>query len=127
MSRPRLPTARLKLVGAFKKDPQRLAARAGEPEVTTPLGDPPAYFNASRREAWYEIQGQAPWVTGADRIPVERLSVLLVRWRDGEATAAQEKMLDALCIRVGLTPADRSRIKVPGTKKPTNAFGELAG
>ncbi len=128
MGRPRMPTARLKLVGAFKKNPARLKEREGEPEVATPLGEPPAYFNAARKEAWYEIAARGPWLCDADRFPVERLSVLLVKWRDGEASSAQEKMLDALCIRLGFTPADRSKVKVPGSKaKPANAFGSLTG
>src|SRR5688500_1943592 len=75
MPRPRNPTGVLQLSGAFRKDPQRLAARAHEPQFMKGLGEPPDWlddrrehperiaeivrrFEGAPRTSWKPIKGQ---------------------------------------------------------------------
>lgn len=126
--------------GSFEHDPQRRAAREGEPEPTGPLGDPPDSLTALQREAWQEIAGNAaPGVlTNADRVLVEMYCRLAARMR-GELTpdgypnplkAAEYSLLVTILGRMGMTPSDRARMKVPpapGKRKAANTFDDLAG
>ena len=109
-------------------DPKRKKDREGEPEITTPLGPPPANLNEAEQKRWNEIATWCSWATIADRILVEQTSKLWQLSRDNKATIAQEKLLASNLIRLGMTPADRSKVKVPGDKpKAKNAFGALSG
>ena len=128
MARPRTPTPVLKLRGAFKRHPERRAAREREPEVTEPLGDAPEYFNEALRARWDEILDWAPWLRVSDRIEVEEAARLWQDSRDGKASTAERKLLASHLIHLGLTPADRSKVQMPGVPaKPKNAFGALTG
>ena len=129
MSRPRLPTKVLELRGSFKHDPQRRRAREGEPEPTGVLGAPPDHLGESERARWNEVRKWCPWLTVADRYVVERVARLMTLDRANQATSAQAKQLDLLLGRLGMTPSDRSKVKVPGErpgKKKPNAFKALA-
>ena len=118
MGRNRTPTNVLELRGAFKKNPQR---RREDPEVEGDLGDAPAHFDEARVLAWQEIVGMAPVgvLTKADRIAIEMLSDLLVRYREsmtpaGERfTSADRRDMLAMLARFGMTAADRSRVAAP--------------
>jgi hypothetical protein len=144
MPRPRTPTDILEKNGAFDHDPQRRAAREGEPTPSGPLGDPPLTFTKGQREAWFELMLQAPEnvLTISDRVMVELYCNLVARMRGGDpdperegATkppenlkAAEANLLLNLLGRMGLTPADRSRIHAPAAKKVAadDTFGRLA-
>ena len=126
MPRPRLPTDRLELTGAFAKNPQRRAVRAGEPRPTVPLGDPPRQLDRAQSAVWRELAGLAPWLTAADRIALELTARLLVTLRANDGLPApHHAQLVALLTRLGLTPADRSKINAPQPEEevdPAEAF-----
>jgi hypothetical protein len=120
------------LNGAFEHDPQRLEAREDEPKPTGPLGDPPAYFTEKQAEIWHELAAQVPpgVLTVADRILVEIACKLIARMRDpkDQLKAAETNQIISCLARMGLTPADRSKIaaKPPDSEKPADTFARLA-
>lgn len=125
----RTPTAVLEARGAFQEHPSRRKEREGEPVVTAPLGDPPGHMGKAERECWLEIERTAPpgVLTGADRFLVEMLATLMVEFRAKRVAmpAAQlAKMMDAMG-RIGMTPSDRSVIKVAPQKKPPSRLDQL--
>ena len=131
MARNRTPSNVLELRGAFDKNPQR---RREEPEVDPEIGQPPEHFDEARCAAWAELIDMAPEgvLTKADRIAVEMLADLMVRYRasmrpDGEKfTSADRRDLMALLARFGMTAADRSRVAAPKDKDETgNLFDFL--
>jgi len=128
MGRPRKPTEYLKLVGADKKNPKRLADRANEPVATEALGEPPDCLNEAQRARWAEIATWCPWLRDADRIGVEEAARLWQDVRDGKAKPTDRKLLASYLMHFGMLPADRSKVQAPPLKpKKKNAFGELTG
>lgn len=127
MARPRTPTTVLKLRGAFKEHPKREKDRAGEPEVLEPLGLPPENLNEAQAARWREIAGWCAWLTVADRPMVELVARLWQAVRDGDAGAPELKTLVTCLSHLGMTPADRSKVKVPTKPKAKNQFGALTG
>lgn len=141
MARPRKPTKVLELTGALRKNPQRRRERAQEPTVEAPLGPPPerlgqrthrlvedpALFGALCVEAWHELQSHAPWLTAADRVLLETLAVWVAEdWLGLLPTQLVPSKLRALGM-LGLTPADRSKVKAPPEAPKRNPFMDLAG
>ncbi len=124
MARNRTPSNILELRGAFDKNPQR---RREEPKVDSDLGPPPDHFDDTRKAAWAELVNMAPEgvLTKADRIAIEMLADLLVRYRasmkpEGDKfTSADRRDLMALLARFGMTAADRSRVAAPTDKPET--------
>jgi len=124
MGRNRTPSNVLELRGAFEKNPQR---RREEPKVDGDLGPPPDHFDDARCAAWRELTETAPQgvLTKADRIAVEMLADLMVRYRAsmtqaGEKfTSADRRDLMALLARFGMTAADRSRVAAPAEREET--------
>ena len=127
MARPRTPTAVLELTGAFQKDPQRRECREGEPAANGPLGDPPAGFAADREllEIWDELVSLVPAnvLARADRWTVELACRMMRLLRKGGFKAAELNILLSCLSRMGLTPADRSKVSIP---KPSEEIDELA-
>ena len=125
MARPRTPTAIQELKGAFKKDPQR--ARSDEPKSNGPLGAPPLGFNEDPelQATWHELEGMvaARVLSKADRWLVELACRTMRDVRRGQALASERNLLLSCLSRMGLTPADRSKIAVP---KETEELDELA-
>lgn len=125
MARPRTPTTVLELTGAYVKDPQR--RRDHEPAANGPLGEPPASFEADEEllETWYELVELVPAnvLARADRWTVELACRMMRLLRKGYFKAAELNILLSCLSRMGLTPADRSKIAVP---KPTEELDELA-
>jgi hypothetical protein len=131
MSRHRTPTSILERNGAFDHDPQRRADREDEPIPAGPLGDPPETFTPEQAHVWDELAGQAPdgVLTSADRILVEIACRLIARLRANEPLKAAETNQIISCLaRMGLTPADRSRISAKGQrdKEADDTFSRLA-
>lgn len=108
-----MPTKVLEMRGAFERNPGRRKAREGEPDVTEPLGDPPATFDEAHRARWEECRMMWWWVTAADRVQIEIIVRLWVKLSGGELKAAAP--LNAALAKVGANPSDRSRINVGGT------------
>lgn len=126
MPRPRLPTKVLELRGSFKHDPQRREARAGEPEGVGDLGLVPAYLKDDQKQAWLEIASAAPWLTGSDRLLVESLALYVAQMRSqgNEFPASKQAAMTKLMTELGLTPASRSKVKVPA-KAPASPFDKF--
>lgn len=134
MPRPRKPTATLELTGAFKKNPQRAAARKGEPKPSGPLGAPPDYLSETERACWNELSELSPAgvLTNADRPLVELGSRLWAKIREdgiggkyGVTVGEIAQYKDCL-IRMGLTPVDRSKINLAPNEEQKNEFEEFA-
>lgn len=128
MGRPRTASNVLDLRGAFKKNPKRGRDREDEPEPVGDVGDAPAWFSAKQKACWKEIVGlcHAGSLCRADRLIVEHASQLLSQLR-AEKWVVHPTILvryEAALGKLGLSPADRSKIKV--TKAPQkNPFGAL--
>ncbi len=124
MARNRTPSNILELRGAFDKNPQR---RREEPKVENELGPPPDHFDDDRKAAWAEVADMAPEgvLTKSDRLAVEMLADLLVRYRasmkpGGEKfTSADRRDMLAVLARFGMTSADRTRVAAPKEKEET--------
>lgn len=116
MPRPRKPTAVLELVGAFKHDPQRRRAREGEPVPTGDVGDAPAHLPEPVATCWREIAALAHpgSLCTADRLVLEHGAQLLARLRASAWQVHPTLLLrwESFLSRMGLTPADRSRVQV---------------
>src|SRR5947199_10021369 len=119
MGRQRTPTNLLALRGAFKHDPQRRAERLSEPQLTGPLGTPPAYFTPALDEIWGELTGIIPpGVLGnADRWLVEVACQLMLKFHTlglipGVGMTGYELNQAASCLdRMCMLPHDRSRFR----------------
>jgi len=129
MGRPRTPTAVLKLRGSYKKHPERLKDREDEPEPEGGLGPAPEFFDEALKARWKEIREAANWLTSADRLIVEQTCRLIMKERNGDATPGHSRLLAMNLRQLGMTPSDRSRVKVPGGSKqkgkPKNGFAAL--
>lgn len=126
MPRPRTPTTVLKLRGGFKKHPGREKARENEPVVTEPLGPADEKLDEAQAARWNEIAERCPWLTVVDRTAVEVVCRLWTTMRAGSFKAAEYLALMNCLGRLGMTPVDRSKVKVPGKLEKKNAFKELA-
>lgn len=128
MSRPRKPTAILRLTGTEVKNPSRLRARENEPQDLPELGDPPKRLNDKQLEAWREIVANSAYgvLTGSDRHSLEIAAVLLAAfWRDGASmSAANISLLNSSLSKMGMNPSDRSRVTVQ-QPKAVNPFARF--
>jgi|SRR5215472_1418868 len=132
MGRSRKPSAQLERNGSFDKHPERRRARAGEPKPVGPLGDVPLCFTtagglseymATRLTAiWNEVVAEAPpgVCTWHDRKHVELICRLLYRVRTGGAKSGDFSRLDTLLGKIGMNPADRSKVNVVASAAATS-------
>lgn len=121
MGRPRTPTAALELRGAFTKDPARGRDRENEPQPTDPVGMPPVTLSELATPIWEELSVAGFWLTSADRLQLEIACELMAQFRikiDPKLVGPTINVLSKL----GFSPADRSRIKAPDTKKADSPF-----
>jgi hypothetical protein len=126
MSRPRKPTATLEQTGAFVKHPERKRERAAEPIPSGPLGEPPIHLSPDERAIWFELSEIVPpsVAKNSDRFAVEMLVSLMASFRSRRASVGEIAQLSSLLGRMGMTPADRSRVKTTNdqTQDPLEAF-----
>jgi len=125
LPRPRKPTAVLEASGAFINHPNR--KRPHEPKPDGVLGDPPQHLSQSERVLWFEIATEIPSgvATNADRPAFEILVCLFNQFRQSRRiTGAELSQLTGLFGRFGMTPADRSKVKVSNdnAQDPLEAF-----
>lgn len=121
--RPRTPTNVLKLRGAGKNHPERLKERENEPVNKNPIGNPPRHLNREEKKAFRLIVKESiDGVLGeADRMAVGIAARLVVKEWDDEIKSTELAQLIKLLSQFGMTPADRSKINLPG-QKPKNRF-----
>ena len=112
MSRPRTSTAMLEARGAFVHNPGRRVARANEPRPTGQLGRPPKHLADDEKKTWRELARISPpgVLANSDRWFVEMTVRLMTRVRQGTAKTMDTGQLLQCLGRMGLTPADRSRV-----------------
>lgn len=134
MARPRTPTNVLELRGAYKKNPQRADERENEPEPKAGIGEAPEWMCSDEKKAWDYIVGIAPiGVLGdSDRAYLEIAAELLaLKRRVGveKVEASKLNRLETMLSKLGLNPADRSRVKIGGRAlapaRRGNAFADL--
>lgn len=135
MARPKTPTNVLQLRGAFKKHPERKPAAGTEPELKADIGAPPEYLDSDIKALWHELVGQscAGVLGDADRCILEIAATLMAEFRRGGRdengrplfTDARLSRLQAALGQLGMTPADRSKVKVPQKVPAANPFGEI--
>ena len=124
----RKPTALLKGTGSFDHNRGRYAARLTEPTPAGPLGPPPKHFDKAHGALWREIaSAAAPRVlTSSDAWLVELACSLMHQQRAGTASAAGLSLLTTLLGKMGMTPADRSKVQAgppkPEADDPWSAF-----
>lgn len=127
MAPPRKPSNVLALTGAFKRNPKRGAAREHEPIPEGVIGDAPAHLNESEKACWGDIvklchEGS---LCAADRLIVEHSARILAALRSSPAYVDTRLMVRLECVlgKLGLSPADRSKVNVI---KPTSAANPFA-
>ena len=124
----RKPTAVLKRNGAFKRNPKRAAERKHEPAPNGPIGPPPASLTPKQLECWDEIIANSPEgvLAKSDRVVVEIAARLLALVRSkAKASAAIVSLLGQNLQRLGMTPADRSRVAAPGAPPPKSPWERI--
>ena len=125
----RQATAVLEARGSFKGHANRRRERAGEPKVDKPIGDPPVALNGSQHRAWLEIVEACPpgVLTQVDRQLVELTCKLIADMRGNWAkfTAAQMGQLRGCLAQLGMTPVDRSRLKIEQPKDQDDPWADL--
>lgn len=129
MPRARTPTNVLELSGAFKKNPKRGRERADEPEPKAGIGPAPEWLGDAERKAWDYIVGCVmPGVLGdSDRVYLEVAAELLALKRAVgvmEMESAKLNRLEMMLGKLGMNPADRSRVKGKPVEK-SNPFGSF--
>lgn len=127
MGRPRTPTNLLKMAGAFKKHPERLAARANEPSGMPELAfEPPAYLNQPDRDSWLHLRPKlAPGVAMESDEPA--FGLLCALWSKktvGALAPPESKQIESLLGKFGGTPSDRSKVSA-GPKPKANKFAAI--
>jgi hypothetical protein len=121
MVRPRLPTAVLKLRGAFINHPSRWKDREFEPPVTTALPEPPRYLDAAPATMWRAMQSRGYWLTSADRFLAEIAATLMARYRIDELKSGDISQLIGLLGKIGFSPGERGKMDLPNVPGRTNS------
>jgi hypothetical protein len=131
MGRTRQTTDLLVLKGIKKKAIGKFEAMRGkEPAPRGPLGMPPAEMPEKVQAAWMEIVelSHRGTLSDSDRLVVEELSYLLVRCRakQFEVSPAILSRFEQCLGKLGMTPADRSRVQVDKSRLDENPFGKFS-
>ena len=126
MPAPRKPTNVLELKGAFRRNPKRKRARGNEPPPNGAIGRVPGHLSEEERNAWRQIVRDAPpgVLCKADRLAVESAARCLAILRETDSLRWAAELRHWL-VRLGMTPADRSRVSAPS--KPKGVGLELTG
>lgn len=119
------------MTGRDKHDPQRYRGRAKEPQPVVGLREAPGYLDDIKRGIWDELCGQIALgvLTEQDTLAFEVLVNMVDEYRTNPARMSATKLmvLIGLIARFGMTPADRTRIKVvDGPDVKSNPFSEFS-
>jgi phage terminase small subunit len=118
MPRPRTPTNLLILNGGLAHDKKRYANRTTEPVPSGDIGPAPKHLSPAQKAIWKELLKQVPdgVLTNADRIIFELACRLTHKMRTEEFTSSNAAQLVSCLSRLGLSPADRSKVQVDPSK-----------
>lgn len=117
---PRKPTA---LLSSMKHNSGRYAGRADEP-VIKPIttADPPAYFDTEQRKCWETFIALAHkgTLSASDLLLIEHGAQLLatLRKKNWNVSPAVMTRFEVVLAKLGMTPADRSRVAALKEKTP---------
>ena len=102
--------------------------RPAEPEANGPIGDPPAGFDGDLVAIWWELVDMVPArvLAKSDRWTVEVACRMMLQLRKDDFKASELSILTSCLSRMGLTPADRSRIALPEAKEEIDELAALA-
>ena len=106
----------LELLGAFKRNRNRLKARQYEPIVTTALPDPPPNLPKPVKLAWLEMQSRGWWLTSADKFLVEIAATLMAAYRGDKLKSGDVSLLIGLLGKIGFSPKERGSMNLPTGK-----------
>lgn len=127
MARHIQPRAIAELKGATKKHPERY--RKEPPPVDLPLGNAPDHLSESQRAVWAEIESYMPRgvATGADRMTIELLAVLMDEFRRDPVNIRVAKIgqIVSCLARLGMTPSDRQKLGVEKPEDTRNEFDQF--
>jgi phage terminase small subunit len=126
MGRHAQPRELAELKGATRHDPQRY--RTDPPKSGLPIGNAPDHLSSDAQSVWFELETYAlnGVLTGADRLMLETLSVLVAQFRadpEGFSAAKMGHMIGCLA-RLGMSPADRQKLGV-AKQAEANPFDEF--
>lgn len=125
---PRKPTA---LLSSIKHNSGRYADRANEPQIVAiTSADPPDYFDAKQRECWQVVMEltHPGTLSKSDLLLIEHAAQLLHRMRKNNWNVNPAVMVrfETVLAKLGMTPADRSRVAVIKQKtQQQNAVDEF--
>lgn len=130
MGRPRTPSNVLALRGAHKKHPERARERANEPEASGDIGPAPESLSPEAKACWDEIVrvAHAGTLSSGDRLVVEYGAQLLATLRAAkwDVPSALLARWEGFLSKLGMTPADRSRVSVGKPKEEADPLDEFA-
>jgi hypothetical protein len=92
------------------------------------LGPPPKRLDAELKAIWFEIVEMVPdgVLAKSDRLAIEITCRLVRKVFHDSINGAELSTLNSLLARLGMTPADRSRINVPKAAQNQDEFAALA-
>jgi len=130
MANPRTPIARAKLTGADQKHPERYRDRKEPATSGDPVGDPPAHLGKAAKAVWKEAASIMGWLVREDRLALEiaanAVAAIRETAKDGEPIkAAQLTAARQALASLGATPADRSKIHIPGDEGQDDPFAQF--
>ena len=119
----------MELKGAFAKNPARGREREREPVPLAEIGAPPVTLEPDELWAWEDMVRRMPYgvIGDCDRDHLEiacRLMAYTRRVPVEEWEAAKIARLDAMLGKLGMNPADRSKVKADKVA-PKNQFADL--
>jgi hypothetical protein len=103
--------------------------RQEEPTPAAPIGEAPKWMKAAEKRCWEHIVSTCPpGVLGdSDSVYLEVAAELLaLKRRVGieNMDAAKLNRLETMLGKLGMNPADRSKIKISTPSRPGNEFAE---
>jgi transposase len=128
MGRNRTPTQVLEARGAFIHNPDRREDRANEP---VPVGEirksAPGYLSPEEKKIWREIIKKTPpgVLADCDEFWLAELTILEHRRRLRTITVSERTAWMTMLSRMGMNPADRSKVAARPVAKKEDEWSEL--
>lgn len=125
MAKARVPAKVQKLKGS--ENSTRLARRGPELELPAGIPEPPMPLDADALEAWAYLLSESEYavvISRVDRYTLAMFAKLWARFKRDEIKATELQTLTGLIGRLGLSPADRAKIKAPEKEKPQDPWAQ---
>jgi|SRR6056297_2068141 len=130
MPNPKTPLAKARLTGADKANPQRYRDRNEPATSGDPVGAAPAYLSKDAKAVWTEAAGIMSWLVREDRFALEIAAQAVATIREAAKAGEPIKAAQLTAARqalssLGATPADRSKIHIPGDEGERDPFAQF--